>query len=114
MPKKLFIATNLSAEQYDRCADCPLCGLIPEAERKDGTRKKYVCIGTMKALTSKGIWVKASKRDAKHPLRRPCDQKWNAWMTLPKRRYNINIRLYTKYRLPFEQTIQVKIDFDND
>lgn len=112
MPRKTFIQTQLAPEQYDRCYDCPLCGLIPEQERKDGMRKKYVCLGTMKALTSKGIWLKASKRDAKHPLHRPCDLKWPAWMTLPKRNFNLSIVLYTKYRLPYEQTMQPQIDFD--
>lgn len=112
MPKKIFIATQLAPEQYDRCSDCPLVGLIPEGERREGVRKKYVCLGTMKALTSKGIWLKASSRDAKHPLHRPCDSKWPAWMTLKGRIYNLAITLYTKYRMPYEQTMQPKIDFD--
>ena len=114
MPKKLFIPTQLAEEQYDRCADCPLCGLIPEEKRKEGKRKKYVCLGVYphKALTSKGIWVKASGKDPKHKLHRPCDAKWSAWMTLPKRQFNMLIEDYTEYRLPYEQTLQQRIDFD--
>ena len=74
MPKRNFIDIQLAPEQYDRCADCPLIGLIPENERKEGKRKKYVCLGVpLKAMTSKGIWIKASQRDPKHPLHRPCD-----------------------------------------
>ena len=112
MPKRNFIPTQLAPIQYDRCIDCPLCGLIPETERKEGKRKKYVCMGTMKALTSKGVWIKASKRDQKHPLHRPCDTYWPAWMTLVRHEFALSMILYTKYRLPFEQSIQPKIDFD--
>lgn len=112
MPKRNFIPVQLAPEQYDKCVDCPLIGLIPENERKEGKRKKYVCLGTMKALTSKGVWIKASKRDAKHPLHRPCDSYWPAWMTLRRREFNMSTPLYTKYRLPYEQTIQPQIDFE--
>ena len=45
MPKKNFIQIAIAAEQYDRCADCPLCGLIPENKRREGLRKKYICLG---------------------------------------------------------------------
>ena len=116
MPKKLFIPVHLAPEQYDRCADCPLCGLIPENQRAKGRRMKYVCLGvqgmTLPALSSKGIWVKASGRDPKHPLHRPCDNRWAAWMTLKNRVFNLSIKLFTKYRLPFEQTLEPKINFD--
>ena len=113
MPKRNFIPSQLAPEQYDRCCDCPLCGLIPENERREGKRKKYVCLGVMKALTSKSIYLKASNRDQKHPLHRPCDTKWAAWMTLKDRVFYMATILYTKYRLPFEQTYQPKIDFDD-
>ena len=114
MPKKLFIPTQLAEEQYDRCADCPLCGLIPEAKRKEGKRKKYVCLGVdpEKAKKTKGIWVKASGKDPKHKLHRPCDAKWPAWMTLPTRQFSMLLSDYTEYRLPYEQTLQQRIDFD--
>ena len=114
MPKKNFIQTPIAAEQYDRCADCPLCGLIPEAKRREGMRKKYVCLGVTphKALTSKGIWVKASKRDQKHPLHRPCDERFHAWVTKLKRLFPMRIEDYAEYRLPYEQTLQSRIEFD--
>ena len=114
MPKRQFIPVQLAPEQYDRCADCPLCGLIPENKRKEGKRKKYVCLGVIphKALTSKGIWVKASTHDPKHPLHRPCDSKWAAWMTFPQRIFGMRIDDFAEYRHPFEQTLQTKIDFD--
>lgn len=116
MPKKLFIQIQLAAEQYDRCADCPLCGLIPESERKEGKRMKYVCLGvlypSLQALSSRGIWVRASKRDTKHPLHRPCDTRWAAWMTLKNRQFALRADVFTKYRLPFEQNLQPRINFD--
>jgi hypothetical protein len=113
MPKLTHIDIQLAPEQYDRCADCPLVGLIPEDERKEGKRKKYVCLGVpLKALTSKGIWVRASRRDAKHPLHRPCDTRWSSWMSLKARTFHLSTQLYKKYRLPYEQTVQLKIDFD--
>jgi hypothetical protein len=113
MPKKNFIPIRLAPEQYDRCCDCPLCGLIPEKERKSGKRKKYACLGTLKALTSKGIYIRASKRSPNHPLHRPCDKKWDAWMTLKDLTFNLSYILYTKYRLPYEQTYEPRIDFDD-
>lgn len=113
MPKRNFIDVQLAPEQYDRCADCPLCGLIPENERKQGKRVKYVCLGVpLNAISSKGIWVKASSRDSKHPLHRPCDTRWDGWMTLKRRIFHLSNVYYTKYRLPFEQTVQMKINFD--
>ena len=114
MPKKNYIPTPLAPMKYDRCIDCPLCGLIPKDERKQGKRMKYVCLGVnLKPLTSKGVWIKASKRDAKHPLKRPCDNYWDAWMaTLKRREFNLGFIYYTKYRLPFEQTVQLRINFD--
>ena len=113
MPKRNFIEVQLAPEQYDRCADCPLCGLIPENERKEGKRKKYVCLGVLlQALTSKGIWVCKSKRDPKHKLHRPCDTRWDGWMTLRNRVFRLSNIYYVKYRLPYEQTIQMKINFD--
>ena len=33
-------------------------------------------------------------------------------MTLKGRVFNLAITLYTKYRMPYEQTMQPKIDFD--
>lgn len=113
MPKRNFIEVQLAPEQYDRCADCPFCGLIPENERKEGKRKKYVCLGVpLTALTSKGIWVRKSKRDPKHKLHRPCDTRWDGWMTLKNRVFRLSNIYYVKYRLPYEQTIQMKINFD--
>ena len=113
MPKRNFIPTQLAPEQYNRCVDCPLCGLIPANERKQGKRMKYVCLGCgLKPLSSKGVWIKASNRDSKHPLHRPCDNYWPAWMQLKRREFNLSFNLYAKYRLPFEQTVQLRIDFD--
>ena len=118
MPKKNIIPVQLAPEQYDRCADCPLLGLIPEDERKNGKRQKYVCLGVLdgldlKPISSKGIWVRASKRDQKHPLHRRCDNRYQSWVKhLKNRVFGLSEFLYTKYRMPFEQSVQPRIDFD--
>lgn len=92
MPKKNFITVQLAPKRYDRCQDCPFCGLIPENERPEGF--KYVCIGTHYTLTQADFDGKSKKRD--------CDNRWELWMQLPKRRYKLNEQLYKKYRVPFE------------
>ena len=111
MPKRLFTPVKLPEQQPDRCADCPLIGLIPKDERPAGSREGFVCLGTNEALSSKGIRVRASRRDDHHPLHRPCDGRWLAWMSLKGRLYNLSIAHYIRYRLPYEQGSQLNIIF---
>lgn len=111
MPRKSFIPTQLPPEQPDRCADCPLLGLIPKEQRPKGSKETHVCIGTHHAISGRGILVRKSQRDSHHPLRRPCDSKWEAWMTLPGRTYGMPYTHYLLYRMPYEQGQQMKIIF---
>ena len=95
MPKQNFITVQLAPKRYDRCADCPLCGLIPENERTNGD--VYVCLGDMYAITTAELFGDVNKLS--------CDNRWDLWMLeLPKRRFKISEHLYKKYRLPFEQS----------
>ena len=70
-----------------------------------------MCLGTMEALTGRGIQVRASGRDSNHPLRRPCDNRWEAWMTLPGLKLGISNVSYIQCRIPYEQGQQLQIKF---
>lgn len=113
MPRQTIIKTKIPAEQPDRCAECPLCGLIPKAQRRAGSRQAFVCLGAVgEALTSKGIYSSASAYKAKQrKLHRPCDGKWEAWATLPGREFGMSYQNYLQYRLPYEQRYQLLIKF---
>lgn len=104
---------QLPPEQPDCCLECPLCGLIPKdhPDRPKGSKETHVCLGTWEALTGRGIKVRASRRDSHHPLHRPCDTKWEAWMRLPERCFMLKDEAYLHYRLPFEDGLQFKIKF---
>lgn len=93
MPTPILIKVQLAPERYERCKDCPLCGLIPKDERKGGF--KYVCLGTMYTISNEDFEGKTKSRN--------CDNRWGIFMQLPKRRYGIIDKLYQKFRLPFEQ-----------
>lgn len=104
---------HLPPEQPDCCFDCPLCGLIPKdcPDKPKGSKETHVCLATWEAMSGRGIKVRASKRDSHHPLKRPCDTKWEAWMKLPERCYLLPDVVYLHYRLPFENGLQFKIKF---
>ena len=104
---------RLPAQQPDCCFECPLCGLIPKdyAERPKGSKETHVCLGTWEALTGRGIKVRASAKDSKHPWRRPCDMKWAAWQKMQEHYFPIPDEAYIPYRLPFERGLQFKIKF---
>ena len=91
---------QLPPEQPDCCFDCP-----------KGSKETHVCLATWEALTGRGIKVRASERDSHHPLRRPCDNKWEAWMKLPERCFLLQDIVYLHYRIPFENGLQFKIKF---
>lgn len=111
MPKRNIIQIQLPAEKPDCCAICPLCGLVPENLRPFGSKETHVCLGTMEALGGRGIRVRASQKDSHHPLHRPCDNRWHAWMDLPARRIGINNQSYLQCRVPYEQGQQLVIKF---
>ena len=102
----------LPSSQPDCCAECPLLGLVPKyVARPKNSKETHVCIGTMEALTQRGSKIRASQRDEHHPLRRPCDSRWDMWMTLPRRILNVNRVYYRDCRLPYETTLQMQIKF---
>ena len=115
MPKKNIIQIQLPPVKPDCCTECPLLGIVPKyVKRPKGSRKTRVCLGTMKAVTEQGSRIRASKRDSHHPLHRPCDNRWNAWMQLPNQRLGVNIQSYNDCRIPYEASLQLRIDFSDD
>ena len=113
MPRQPFEQVKLPPEKPDRCYDCPLLGIIPDEERdKKNSKKTHVCIGTHVALTRRGIKVRASEKDVNHPWHRPCDGVWARWMTLPGQRIGILKTHMARYREPFIQSLEMKIDFN--
>lgn len=110
MPKRNFIPIPLPIEQPARCADCPLCGLIPPGQNQG--KYTHVCCATSDALTRRGIAVNAREKDAKHPWHRPCDKWWdNFTQHNPKREYGIPVERYFTWRKPYEDTLQLSIKF---
>ena len=86
-------------------------GVVTQPDKPKGSKETHVCLATWEALTGRGIKVRASGRDSHHPLKRPCDTKWEAWMKLPERCYLLPDVVYLHYRLPFENGLQFKIKF---
>lgn len=112
MPRKNIIRIKLPPEQPDTCASCPLLGLIPKELRQNGVRQSFACLGTMDALTSKGIHSSAAAyKQMGRKWHRPCDAKWDAWMQLPGREFGISYQAYLQSRLPYEQKQQLIFHF---
>ena len=65
----------------------------------------------MEALNARFTRIRASARDVKHPLRRPCDTRWQAWQTLPHGRLGISTEVFTECRVPYEMEKQLIIHF---
>ena len=105
MNKKIKI--QLPSEKPDKCANCPLLGMIPKelkSKDKKDRFKSYICIGTKEALTKKFIYLSASERDKFHKLHRPCDYFWKIWQEFPLRKIEIDASYYTTFILPYEQS----------
>ena len=112
MPKRNIVQVQLPPEQPDCCAECPLLGLVPRyVQRPKNSKETHVFMWTMEAITQRGSRVRASKRDSAHPLRRPCDNRWEAWMQLPGRKLGISARTHNDCRIPYECTLQLQIKF---
>jgi hypothetical protein len=111
MPKRNIVKVQLPPVQPDCCAECPLLGVIPKQYRPHGSKETLVCLGTMDAMTPPFSRSRASTKDSKHPLRRPCDSRWIAWQTLPLRKLGISIQQYNECRLPYEQSLQMVFKF---
>ena len=100
----------LTAEPPDSCYECPMLGLIPEGQR-DG-KWTHVCCATGDALTGRGIKVKVSKKDAKHPWHRPCDGIWKSWWNAsPHHTFTIPLDRYITWRQPYSYSLGLKINF---
>lgn len=114
MPKTIFTPIQLPPTQPDKCAKCPLLGKRPEAELKKGQRQAYCCLGIFTAdgfppLTSKGIERSAEAyRKSQRRLHRPCDPRWDVWMTLPRRQLPITYEAWRERRRPFELEMEQK------
>lgn len=131
MPASIYIPRQLPCEQPDRCELCPLIGIIPEEDRRKGMRERYYCLGIYETmidadgnpllnehgevrlcfprLKSKGITVSAKKvKEGGHLLHRPCDLRWQAWMTLPGRMFGMPTDVFTRYRQPYELEQMIK------
>lgn len=113
MPKRVTVQIKLPEEQPDRCIDCPLLGIIPLEKRRHGSKKTYLCIPDHKALAKRKTSIRKSDTTRSKPLKRPCDNKWHAWVELPKRMLGIRISDYNEYRLPLINSLQLEIDFDD-
>ena len=87
------IKVQLAQERYDRCKDCPLCGLLPENERPSAEHK-HGCLALMVAITDAEFEGKSQTRK--------CDGRWKSLTNLPKRIVEIPLFAYQKYRVPFE------------
>lgn len=114
MPKTIFKPVQLPPTQPDKCSRCPLLGLRPESEQTKGERQAYCCLGIYTAdgfppLTSKGIERSAEAyRKSQRKLHRPCDSRWDIWMTLPRRQVPVLLEAYKDRRLTYEQEMQKK------
>ena len=114
MPKKIFKRVPLPPTQPDKCARCPLLGLRPESELKPGERQAYCCLGIFThdgfpPLTSKGIECSAEEyRKHQRKLHRPCDDRWDVWMTLPRREVAVLNEAFIERRIKYEQELEKK------
>ena len=112
MPAKPFKHIQLHPEQPDCCNECPLLGLIPEAEREFGSQETLVCLGTRHALNARIARSRKSEHTPKHPLKRWCDDEWERWQEepyfgkLPVRKIDVS-----RYRDPWERSQQLPIIF---
>lgn len=114
MPKTIFKPVQLPPTQPDKCSRCPLLGLRPESELTKGERQAYCCLGIYTAdgfppLTSKGIERSAEAyRNSQRKLHRPCDNRWDVWMSLPRRQVPVLKEALKDRRIPYEMEMQKK------
>ena len=94
---------QLPPNKPDCCAECPLLGLVPvDYPRPKHSKETHLCLGTAHALSKKKTLLRASQKcDPKHPLKRPCDEHWDMWMTKPRHILEVNRALYRDSRLPY-------------
>ena len=112
MPRQIFKPIQLPREQPDCCRRCPLLGLRPERELEKGKRESYCCLGIFTAdgfppIKSKGINSSAEAyKKMGRKLHRPCDDRWEVWMSLPNRQLPITYEAFNERRYPYELELQ--------
>ena len=114
MPRKIYRDIKLPTEKPDRCADCPLLGLIPDNLRSPDFADRFkslICLGTNAALTKKFSEVRASKKDSHHPHTRPCDSRWAAWQQYNGGKFPVTIEDSNTFLEPYYATKQRVINF---
>ena len=99
----------------DCCADCPLLGIVPKnVARPKNSKETRLCIGTAEAMSErKSVKRESESNDPKHPLKRPCDDHWDRWMTYPRRIITVNKALYRDSRDPYMSSLYPPIKFHN-
>ena len=116
MPKKTQVLVQLPAFQPDCCQECPLLGLVPEGARIRGSQEVLVCLAKMETMSRRASRVRKSGRDSHHPLRRSCDNSWEAMVLLrADRKYPVSIEQYNVCREPLlrDQSRQLLFKFSN-
>lgn len=111
MPRKNITLIQLPFDKPDCCSICPLCGIIPKNMRLKGSKETHICLATMDAMSGRGINVRASQRDSHHPLKRPCDSRWDTFMRIPNRKLGISYEKWLTFRLLYEQGLEIQIKF---
>lgn len=112
MPKRNIVLIQLPAQKPDCCVDCPLLGIVPKnIQRPKNSKETMVCMGTLEALTQRGTKIRESSRTPTHPLHRPCDKVWSAWMGLPNKKLGVSVQTYNECRIPYNATLKLKIKF---
>lgn len=112
MPAKPYKDVELPRLQPDCCNECPLLGLIPKHRRKPKSQETLVCLATGEALSARLARARASTKDAKHKLKRYCDDDWDRWQEdpyygkLPVRKIDLSI-----YRDPWVRSRELTIIF---
>ena len=99
----------------DCCRECKLLGLVPKGyPAPKYSKKTHLCIGVPKAMTEDKTFKRESlSNDPKHPLKRPCDDHWDRWMTYPRRIITVNKALYRDSRDPYMSSLYPPIKFHN-
>ena len=106
---------KLPETKPDCCRECKLLGIVPKGyPAPKYSKKTFLCLGALKAMTEDKTTKRESEsNDPKHPLRRPCDEHWDRWLTNQNRIVCVNKALYRDSRDPYLAMIYPTIDFDD-
>ena len=106
---------QLTERKPDCCRECRLLGIVPKSyPAPKYSKKRFLCLGTLKAMSEDKTTKRESEsNDPKHPLKRPCDEHWDRWMSNQGRIVCVNKALYRDSRDPYLAMIYPTIDFDD-